>query len=387
MSYAGTLVCADADSHLMEVPGWLERFAEPGVRERLRDVLGGPVAGVVAEARRRAEARVADAEARREAEERLLRDKGWSALGAFDPTERVLALDQLGFEAQLVFSTFATSAFLGRDLDLLYGGARAHNRAMAEFCAVDRRLRPVAYVPLADPVRAVSLAEEAIGLGCAAVMVPSRPAGDRSPSHPALEGFWGLLADAGVPFVLHVGGGGRLLDPRFHENGMPVPDHLGGGENVRSKDFLAIPHSPEVFLGVLVLDGVFDRFPGLRGGCMEQGAGWVVTWLQRLEYAVDSFSRTEEPLRRLARRPTEIVREHLKFTPFPGEPVGWMIEQAGAELFLFSSDFPHPEGGRDPIGKFLATMEGVGPEARERFFVGNFRELLGEGARVARPGA
>jgi hypothetical protein len=28
------------------------------------------------------------------------------------------------------------------------------------------------------------------------------------------------------------------------------------------------------------------------------------------------------------------VRKHLKFTPFPGEPVGWMMEQACAELFM-----------------------------------------------------
>jgi hypothetical protein len=46
--------------------------------------------------------------------------------------------------------------------------------------------------------------------------------------------------------VLHVGGGGRLLDPAFHNNEMPVTDHLGGGENIRSKDFLAIHHSPAI---------------------------------------------------------------------------------------------------------------------------------------------
>jgi predicted TIM-barrel fold metal-dependent hydrolase len=157
---------------------------------------------------------------------------------------------------------------------------------------------------------------------------------------------------------------------------MPVTDHLGGGENVRSKDYLAINHSPEVFLGALILDGLFDRFPDLRGGCIEQGAAWVVSWLHQLDHAQRAFHRTEEPLRRLERKPSEYVRRHLKFTPFPGEPVGWMMEQAGAELFMFSTDYPHPEGGRDPLAKFEEAMDGVDDGNRARFFEGNMAELL-----------
>ena len=218
---------------------------------------------------------------------------------------------------------------------------------------------------------------EAIELGCAAIHVPSTAAGDRSPTHPDLHPFWQLLNDCGVPFVHHVGGGGRLLDRAFHNNAMPVTDHLGGGENIRSKDFLAIHHSPSMFLGVLILDGHFDRFPELRGGVIEEGAGWVVSWLHQLDFAQRAFRRTEEPLTKLARRPSEYVSQHLKFTPFPGEPVGWMIEQAGPELFMFSTDFPHPEGGRDPKAKFEEATAATDPADLERFYFGNMAELLG----------
>jgi hypothetical protein len=76
-------------------------------------------------------------------------------------------------------------------------------------------------------------------------------------------------------------------------------------------------------------------------------------------------------------KPSEYVSRHLKFTPFPGEPVGWMIEQAGAELFMFSSDFPHPEGSTDPIGKFEATLDDVASSARDLFYSRNFIELMG----------
>jgi uncharacterized protein len=386
MTYAGPRTILDADSHVMELADFLDEFIDADQRDRLRrrgmEALRPVLEGAVA----KAEGRRTHPTKAAEAEERLLRDKGWDALGGFDPVERSRALDLLGFQAQLVFATFATAMFTGRDIDRLYAGSRAQNRAMARFCAGDKRLLPVGFVPLVDPERAAETAAEAVNVGCAAVMVPSTAAGDRAPTHPDLDPFWAVLSEADVPFVLHVGGGGRLLDPAFHNNEMPVTDHLGGGENVRSKDYLAISHSPEVFLGVLILDGLFDRLPRLRGGCIEQGAGWVVSWLRRLDNAVRSFSRTEPPLRRLAMKPSEYVDQHLKFTPFAGEPVGWMIEQAGPRLFMFSSDYPHPEGGRDPLGKFEATLDGVGEADKERFYASNFAEMIGSHVAVGATG-
>jgi predicted TIM-barrel fold metal-dependent hydrolase len=369
---------------------FLDDYIDPAHAGRLRRAGMQALAPVLDQALARAEARRSDVTVAANAEERIMVDKGWMALGGFDPAERSRALDMLGFQGQLVFATFATGMFslrrnprhyedqaeLAADLDLLYAGCRAQNKAMAHFCAADTRLLPVAFVSLSDPARAAGAAEEAIADGCAAVMVPSTAAGDLAPTHPDLDVFWDVLERTNIPFVLHVGGGGRLLDRAFHNNNMPVTDHLGGGENIRSKDYLAIHHSPALFLGVLILDGLFDRFPGLRGGCIEQGAGWVVSWMHHLDYAQRAFRRTEEPLRRLQDRPSEYVRRHLKFTPFPGEPVGWMIQQAGAELFMFSTDYPHPEGGRDPLAKFEETLIDASTQDQARFYADNMAELL-----------
>ena len=387
MTYAGTREILDADSHVMELDGFLDPFIEPELRDRLRRHSVEALRPVLDEATRLAVARRADPRKAAEAEERLLRDKGWYAMGAFDPQERSRVLDLFDFRGQLVFATFASTLFSGRDLDRLYAGSRAQNLAMADFCSADHRLFPVAFVPLVDPARATATARAAIEAGCKAVMVPSTAAGERAPTHPDLDPFWDLLSEADVPFVLHVGGGGRLLDPAFHNNDLPVTDHLGGGENVRSKDFLAIHHSPELFLGVLIFDGLFDRFPRLRGGCIEQGAGWVVSWMHQLDFGQRSFKRTEPPLQRLELKPSEYVRRHLKFTPYPGEPVGWMIDQAGPGLFMFSTDYPHPEGGRDPLAKFEETLTGTSVQARERFFFGNMAELLGAARQAVSTGA
>src|ERR1700692_4326079 len=73
---------------------------------------------------------------------------------------------------------------------------------------------------------------------------------------------------------------GAPPSPRpFHINARTITDFLGGGENIRSKDFMVMHMMPEIFLSTMVLDGIFEQFPRLRGGCIEQGAMWIVPWL------------------------------------------------------------------------------------------------------------
>jgi predicted TIM-barrel fold metal-dependent hydrolase len=135
--------------------------------------------------------------------------------------------------------------------------------------------------------------------------------------------------------------------------------------------------SAEAFLSALVLDGTLEQFPRLRGGVIELGALWVPLWLKRLDIAQQNFARTEPVLGTLKMKPSDYVRRQLKFTPHPTEPTGWIIEQGGAELFMFSSDYPHIEGGRNPIKRFEESMVGTSELAKERFYAENFAELMG----------
>jgi predicted TIM-barrel fold metal-dependent hydrolase len=380
MPYAEGRVFYDADSHLMELPDWLEQFADATTRERLRPLYLGGAGRLAAEAVEAAASRRSNAEEAAALEGALMKAKGWSALGAFDPVERSRALDLLGFDRQLVFSTFATTQFQSDDLDLLYGGIAAHNCGIAAFCEGDERLLAVGNVPWADPPRTVRAVEEAIDAGCRAIHVPSHPGHGVSPTHPDYEAVWATLEERDVPFMLHIGGGGRTLRPAFHNNGRPVSDFLGGGENIRAKDYLAIHQAPEQFLSAMVLDGVFEKFTGLRGGCIEQGAMWVVPWLRRLDITQDTFARTEPSLKAMPLKASDYVHRQLWFTPFPTEPVGWMTEQCGDDLFLFSSDYPHPEGGRDPLGRFEASMAACDERAKDGFYRGNFAAMMGAAA-------
>jgi len=71
------------------------------------------------------------------------------------------------------------------------------------------------------------------------------------------------------------------------------------------------------------------------------------------------------------------VRRQIRFTPYPTEDVGWIIEQAGPEVCLFSSDYPHVEGGRRPVERFEASLTGLDAEVRQRFYCDNFLDLMG----------
>ena len=173
----------------MELADVLGDFVAPEFEDRLRDVTSDRLAAVLTDAVAKSEARRTDTELEKQAEDRLLQDKGWYALGDVDPTERSRVLDFLGVEGQLVFATIATARFIGKDEDRLYAGSSAQNKAMANFCSRDKRLCPVAFGPLVDPARAIDLAVQAIEAGCAAVMVPSTAAGTRGPTHPDLDGF------------------------------------------------------------------------------------------------------------------------------------------------------------------------------------------------------
>jgi len=379
MPYAEGRTYYDADSHIMELPDWLGGYLADEMRDRIGPLqLGG--AGRMAEAAvLQAEARRSDDTARAELEAGVLDAKGWDALGAFDPDERSRALDLLGFDRQLVFPTFASSQFLGlEDRDVRAAGNRALNRGIVDFCSHDERLLAVAFVPLGDPERSAAEVEASLNDGAAAIQVSHDAPKRHSHTHPAYDGVWGRLAEAGVPFVLHVGGA-RLTVPRsLHDNGLaPVTDFLGGGENIRSKDYIALSHAPEVFLACMAMDGVFERFPGLRGAAIELGAAWVPTMLVKLDQVTRNFRKSEPQLNAMALSPREYIERQVWFTPFPGEPVGAIIDQCGPDLLMFSSDYPHPEGTRDPLSRFEATMEDVSGPERERFYSGNFADLMG----------
>ena len=378
MAYVEGRLVYDADSHIHEPPGYAENYADPSMRAQLAERLA---AFRTAPGIEEALAKQHDPEFRtKDAEEILLR-KNSLAVGAVIREDRSRALDLLGFAAQLVFTTTYLAPLRELDVngetELAYALARAHNRGIVDFCSVDRRLLPVCYVPFADIDRAVQMTREAIELGAAAIKIASQPPRDHSPSHIGFDAVWAQAAEAGVPIVFHVGGE-QPMNPVYKNNGLPpVPDFHGGDTNFTSVSYMAIPYAPMQTLATLIIDGVLDRFPALRIGLIELGAAWLPGLMRSMDSAAEAFSRNEERLQKLSLRPSEFVRRQVRVTPYPHEPAGWIVEHTSREVPMFSSDYPHVEGGRNPVKRFDASLIGCDEQARDAFYAGNFSDLLG----------
>jgi predicted TIM-barrel fold metal-dependent hydrolase len=386
MTYAGDRILYDADTHIMELPDFLRKFADPEIRDLLPLVSYGR--SIVTDE----EVEVIMANGSRHTEEhkqslialgdRMITEvKEIQALGSFDKHDRVIANDMLGFVKQLVFATHSLHMpFSPSDKipdNLRYGGARAHNRHMIDFCSVDERLMGVAAIPLENPELALEEVKFALDAGLQAMWIPHRLAGERSPTHVDYNPIWALLQEAQVPLVFHVGGNPLQLPPQWSNTGRGVTrDWMGGGENVRARDAAVLHQGIETFVSMFVLDGVLEEFPRLKLASVELGAGWVPEMLVRLDQIHHAYSRVDDRLKGFTRKPSEQIREQMGFTPFVFENVGRLIDHSNDDLYLFSSDYPHTEGGRDPIARFESCMQTVSREAVDKFNSGNFLKIF-----------
>ena len=380
MPYVTDRVIHDADAHVMETPEWIEDYVTPEIqRYALSKFDIGNVQATLDEIEH-SRTLHADPDYRASDESDVMLRKNWRATGSFIPEDRVAALDYMGFASQLVyptvFNTMLEELEHGDDPTLTYAIASAANRAHVAFCDVDPRLLGVAYIPLQTFEGARAAAAEAIEAGAKALLIPNRCPKHHAPSHIEFDPVWAMAQEAQIPVTMHVATPELVMPPQHRNNGLPPePDFHGGGENFRSVSYMAISAAPLQALSMLIFDGVLDRFPGLKIGVIELGAVWVPGFMRQLDAAFTAFERLEGRLKKLSLPPSDYVRRQVRVTPYPTEPTGWIIEQAGPEICMFSSDFPHVEGGRNPLRRFDNEVGHLSAEVQDRFFRANFEDM------------
>ena len=384
MPYA-TRSMHDADSHIYEDFDWLAPYLDAATNAKVPRLWAeANESQTVGIDERMAMSKHADPLYRAEDESQIMLRKNFNATGSWIREDRPQALDLLGFRSQLVFDTFASAhsiAFARHDAALAVRVAEGQRRAMIDWCSVDTRLLPVVVVPLSDRAEAIRLTTEAIDAGAAAIQISQYCPPGFSPSHIELDGVWAQCAEAGVPVVFHVAGAGDSVMPGgYFNNGLPpVPDFHGGDTNFKSIDYLSIPYPVMQALSALIVDGVLMRYASLRIGCIEVGASWLPGLMRNLDSAHTAFSRNEDRLKNMDLLPSEYIQRQVRATPYPHEATGWTIQNTGPDVCLFSSDFPHVEGGRNPIARFERSMNaaGVSDEDKQRFYEDNYVDLLG----------
>lgn len=383
MTYSQHRKIIDADSHVIELDDFLlkaAREADIELLQKMDDQTELPIdrekyqAGVELFKKRQEDPAVL-----KECEDIIVSNNlgGWSRIGAFDSQERSHAMDLFGYVKQWVLPTFSFHQVAHiEDTVKLYASARTLNKAMADFCARDERLMAIGYIPLSlGPEKAVELMQQGFKDGCYSYLVDTNEADDDKISftHPNFDPVWAEFVAQKVPFGVHVAANGHYVAvPKSFKNNGKTSIELGGDAPTGEVGLITIKNSAELFLSAMIFDGVFERNPKLRGMCMEHGAFWVPSWLKALDFTYGAFASRRE----FAEKPSDTARRCLKFSPFAGEPVGWIIENTSPDMICYASDYPHPEGGSDPIAKFEATMQDCDEATMAKFYHDNMHALM-----------
>lgn len=296
--------------------------------------------------------------------------KDWASPGSFDAVRRIETIDLFGVQRQMIGPDGLFSSIAGTRMPGVAEAVRRYNDWTLDWARPSSgRLRPTAILPMHDVETAIADAQRIAAAGGHAVSAScSRPPAGLSPADPAWDPLWAILAEAGLPLIFHVGSESRFLDKAWSK-----AKHLTGGELdpfSMATGWLA----PQTYLTTLLLGGVLERHPGLRIGVMELTAQWIGPFAEMLDHRVDVESRKLS--RYLSQRPSEYISRQVRLTPYWWEPVDVYIERFGlADVYCFATDFPHSEGGVDPLNTLLGRVQRLGDDVVEKLFVRNGEAL------------
>jgi predicted TIM-barrel fold metal-dependent hydrolase len=378
----GTLTKGHLEGQILDCDAHL--YMEPALMEQIVGDVGG---GFVLDFLKEFSGSEQDVEARAKNRDDVWTVKGISALGACGAEERLEAMDATGVKAQILFPNTSLLE-LRIDSDAARAACRRYNDYAIEWTKLtDGRARVVCQINMGNAEWAIEEARRVVELGAKGVLLPcSSPPAGVSPANDIWDPFWKLLSDAKVPAFLHIGAGGvvssappdPMIPPREFSYATALKQSFegrAGGEEAIGPFYILVCHmAPEVFLQTLVMGGVFERFPDLAFGVIECGASWVGPMCERMDAHANLMAKVgfTYPM-----KPSEYVRRNVRVTPLWAEDLTKMVERYGLdEVYVFSSDYPHLEGSRDPVGKFAKWVDKLPADFERRFYIDNAKILF-----------
>jgi predicted TIM-barrel fold metal-dependent hydrolase len=254
--------------------------------------------------------------------------------GAGDARERLSLLDRENLVKSVLYPTIGLLWECElEDAELTLAYQRAYNRWIADFCrGSGGRLVPIAHVTLADPAGAADELERAVADGCLGAFVAPFTHSRKPHGHPDHDPLYARAAALGVPLAIH-----PTFEPFW---AAPVRFKRIG----RARDFfynvMLRQGVQQAFLSFVAL-GTLDRFPTLRLGVLESGAGWIGSFLDRADAVAETGQGLVVGLRQ---RPSDYFRRQCFISADPDETAApYVVDHVGADCFVWATDFPHPD--------------------------------------------
>jgi uncharacterized protein len=258
----------------------------------------------------------------------------------YDAVSTLQAMDIEGIDVAVMYGTRGRQILCHDNLAPDYAAAlaRAYNNWAADYCKTDpTRLKFAAQLAMHDVGLAVEEARRCVReLGAVAVIGTPNPVNGQHLHDEAVEPLWDALEELNVPIGFHPTGNTALKDD-------------AGTRYVGHANFHPIAHAirnPVELMGAiasLTTGGVMERHPKLRAAFLEGTAGWLPWWLWRLDDQWEKFGPGCE--RSLSMLPSEYFKRQCYIAlDVDEEPAIHAVNDMGAEYFVVSSDYPHPDG-------------------------------------------
>jgi predicted TIM-barrel fold metal-dependent hydrolase len=287
--------------------------------------------------------------------------------GGYEPDAWVRDNEADGVYGGVLFPSLSLVFYGIESPPLLSAVCRVFTDWVIEFAsAFPERLRAIAMINLDDVDEAVTELERARKAGAAGALIPVLPPADRPYDGPEYERFWAAAQALEMPLNLHVATN-------------RTPGEWKALYNL-SRHVSAPDYWVRTALGDLILSGVFERYPRLRVGSVENEAGWAAYWLRRMDHLFKESLDFEDirPKFKNGALPSDFFHRNI-FLCFAEDEVAIANRDLiGVENLMWGNDYPHGEStfpqSREIVARQLA---GVSEAERRALTASNLADLYG----------
>jgi predicted TIM-barrel fold metal-dependent hydrolase len=285
--------------------------------------------------------------------------------GGYEPDAWVRDNESDGVYGAVLFPSLSLVFYGIEKSELLSAVCRVFTDWVIEFAsAYPKRMRAIAMINLDDVDAAVKELERARNAGATGALIPTVPQADRPYDSPEYERFWAAAAALEMPLNLHVATN-------------RTPGEWKALYNL-SRHVSAPDYWVRTTIGDLIFSGVFERYPGLRVGSVENEAGWAAYFLRRMDHiyreSIDFASL--RPSFKDGALPSDFFHQNV-FVSFTEDDVAVANRDLiGVSNLMWGNDYPHGEStfprSREIVARQLA---GVSEEERRALTATNVAAL------------
>jgi len=298
----------------------------------------------------------------------------WSEVpkAAYEPSERLQAMDADGVEASVLYPTVAGSAgeTFGRitDPELELACVQAYNDWLIdEWAAASPRFIPQCIVPIWPPKITVAEIRRAVGRGHRGVVFPSVPMELRDVPHvnePDYDPVWSVCEELAVPLCLHAGASEAIQ--------VPVPADFSPARAAAFQSVTRQASSISILVHLLI-SRVLMRHPKLKVVFAESSLSWGA---YQVEFADQQFKEDGLMLEGYDLLPSQLFQRQCYFTGWYGRAGIDTREIIGIDNIMWGTNFPRSTSTWPHTQAELAeVLRGVPESDRDRILFQNAADL------------